>query len=175
MRYVPLDLFLDGSPACKPASVLWPAWCCKAVFADQHYPRLCIASLFLLCRHIMSTRWNGGGIHWRFLLMISPSSIQSARVRRVTREGGIHAIQSGKNPSGCAPFDQPFHIVLNLAVGGQWPGNPNCYTTFPQTMFIQWIKAWSLWLLRMWKPYMRTPLSWFDSSHFHRANLLSHG
>ena len=24
-----------------------------------------------------------------------------------------------------APFDQPFYIILNLAVGGSWPGNPD--------------------------------------------------
>lgn len=29
-----------------------------------------------------------------------------------------------------APFDQPFYIVLNLAVGGSWVGNPNDETSF---------------------------------------------
>ena len=24
-----------------------------------------------------------------------------------------------------APFDQPFYLILNLAVGGNWPGNPD--------------------------------------------------
>ncbi len=29
-----------------------------------------------------------------------------------------------------APFDQPFYMILNLAVGGDWPGNPDETTTF---------------------------------------------
>jgi len=30
-----------------------------------------------------------------------------------------------------APFDQPFHLLLNVAVGGNWPGYPDARTTFP--------------------------------------------
>lgn len=29
-----------------------------------------------------------------------------------------------------APYDQPFYIILNLAVGGTWPGNPDDTTAF---------------------------------------------
>ncbi len=29
-----------------------------------------------------------------------------------------------------APFDQPFHVILNVAVGGDWPGDPDETTTF---------------------------------------------
>ena len=46
--------------------------------------------------------------------------------------------------SACGPFDRPFHIILNLAVGGEWPGEPNCFTVFPQTMTVQSIHVWSL-------------------------------
>ena len=33
-----------------------------------------------------------------------------------------------------APFDQPFHILLNVAVGGSFPGSPDGTTPFPVTM-----------------------------------------
>lgn len=33
-------------------------------------------------------------------------------------------------PTYPAPFDQPFYIILNLAVGGSWVGNPNDETSF---------------------------------------------
>lgn len=35
-----------------------------------------------------------------------------------------------------APFDQPFYIILNLAVGGSWVGNPNETTNFDNNPFV---------------------------------------
>lgn len=35
-----------------------------------------------------------------------------------------------------APFDQPFYIILNLAVGGSWVGNPNETTNFKNNPFV---------------------------------------
>ena len=35
-----------------------------------------------------------------------------------------------------APFDQPFYIILNLAVGGSWVGNPNEKTNFDNNPFV---------------------------------------
>ena len=39
-------------------------------------------------------------------------------------------------------FDQPFFIILNVAVGGQWPGAPDSTTVFPQTMKVDWVRAY---------------------------------
>jgi hypothetical protein len=33
-------------------------------------------------------------------------------------------------------FDHPFFILLNSAVGGDWPGNPDGSTVFPQEMLV---------------------------------------
>jgi len=41
-----------------------------------------------------------------------------------------------------APFDQRFHIILNVAVGGNWPGNPDNTTTFPQTMLVDYVRVY---------------------------------
>lgn len=38
-----------------------------------------------------------------------------------------------------APFDQRFHIILNVAVGGNFPGNPTNETTFPKEMIIDYV------------------------------------
>ena len=35
-----------------------------------------------------------------------------------------------------APFDQPFYIILNLAVGGSWVGNPNDETSFENNPYV---------------------------------------
>lgn len=41
-----------------------------------------------------------------------------------------------------APFDQRFHILLNVAVGGTWPGNPDSTTVFPQTMQVDYVRVY---------------------------------
>lgn len=39
-------------------------------------------------------------------------------------------------------FDRQFILVVNLAVGGEWPGPPDAKTKFPQSMQIDWIRVW---------------------------------
>ena len=39
-------------------------------------------------------------------------------------------------------FNKPFHLALNLAVGGSWPGPPNGFTTFPATMLVDWVRVY---------------------------------
>ena len=41
-----------------------------------------------------------------------------------------------------APFDQPFHLILNLAVGGAWPGPPDASTVFPQRMTVDYVRVY---------------------------------
>lgn len=40
-----------------------------------------------------------------------------------------------------APFDQRFHLLLNVAVGGNWPGNPDNTTVFPQHMVVDYVRV----------------------------------
>jgi beta-glucanase (GH16 family) len=37
----------------------------------------------------------------------------------------------------------PFYLLLNVAVGGQWPGSPDASTVFPQTMMVDYIRVYS--------------------------------
>lgn len=39
-------------------------------------------------------------------------------------------------------FDQPFYIILNVAVGGWFPGPPSPNTVFPQTMLVDWVRIY---------------------------------
>ena len=41
-----------------------------------------------------------------------------------------------------APFDQRFHLLLNLAVGGDLPGPPDGTTTFPQELVVDWVRVY---------------------------------
>lgn len=40
------------------------------------------------------------------------------------------------------PFDQDFHMLLNIAVGGNLPGNPGANTPFPQTMEVDYVRVY---------------------------------
>jgi beta-glucanase (GH16 family) len=40
------------------------------------------------------------------------------------------------------PFNDKFHLIMNIAVGGNWPGNPNSSTEFPQTMSIDYVRVY---------------------------------
>ncbi len=44
----------------------------------------------------------------------------------------------GKFP---APFDQTFHLLINLAVGGGFVGNPNAATVFPQKLEVDFVRV----------------------------------
>ena len=39
-------------------------------------------------------------------------------------------------------FDHPFFIILNLAVGGGWPGFPDSSTIFPQQLLVDYIRVY---------------------------------
>jgi beta-glucanase (GH16 family) len=39
-------------------------------------------------------------------------------------------------------FDHPFFILLNVAVGGDWPGPPDANTQFPQTMLVDYVRVY---------------------------------
>jgi len=43
-----------------------------------------------------------------------------------------------------APFNQRFHLLMNVAVGGNWPGYPDHTTQFPQKMFIDYVRVYQL-------------------------------
>lgn len=40
-------------------------------------------------------------------------------------------------------FHKDFFIILNLAVGGNWPGDPDGTTVFPQNMQVDWVRVYS--------------------------------
>ncbi len=40
------------------------------------------------------------------------------------------------------PFDQKFHMLLNVAVGGNWPGPPDENTKFPKYMFVDYVRVY---------------------------------
>ena len=41
-----------------------------------------------------------------------------------------------------APFHKPFYFLINLAVGGDWPGTPSTETVFPKEMRVDYLRVY---------------------------------
>jgi beta-glucanase (GH16 family) len=53
-----------------------------------------------------------------------------------------------KTPANLPPgkpwvFDHPFFVILNLAIGGGWPGSPEESTVFPQRLLVDYVRVYS--------------------------------
>jgi beta-glucanase (GH16 family) len=52
-------------------------------------------------------------------------------------------VRPGDLPAGTHwVYNHPFFLLLNLAVGGNWPGNPDNTTRFPQMLVADWVRVW---------------------------------
>jgi beta-glucanase (GH16 family) len=57
----------------------------------------------------------------------------------------FHTVSPGSIPKGARwVFDRPFFLLLNLAVGGLWPGYPDDSTPFPAVLEVDWIRVYQL-------------------------------
>lgn len=45
-------------------------------------------------------------------------------------------------PAGLSEFHQEFFFLLNVAVGGDWPGSPDPNTVFPQKMYVDYVRVY---------------------------------
>jgi beta-glucanase (GH16 family) len=60
-------------------------------------------------------------------------------------DGQLYATQSSSSiPAGSRwVFDHKFFMLLNVAVGGNWPGPPNASTQFPQSMLVDYVRVYA--------------------------------
>jgi beta-glucanase (GH16 family) len=52
--------------------------------------------------------------------------------------------QDRLGPGSAWPFGQPFFVLLNVAVGGNFVGAPDATTVFPQTMVVDYVRYYQL-------------------------------
>jgi beta-glucanase (GH16 family) len=76
--------------------------------------------------HTYAIEWNASSIKW-FL-----DGVQ------------FHEANILNNINGTDEFHRPFFFLLNLAVGGNWPGNPNGTTPFPARYQIDYVRVYQL-------------------------------
>lgn len=73
--------------------------------------------------HVYAVEWEADSIRWY---------VDDARYATLTPQG----------VPGPWVFDHPFFIILNVAVGGGWPGSPDSTTSFPQTMLVDYVRVY---------------------------------
>ncbi|NRA47073.1 MAG: family 16 glycosylhydrolase [Oligoflexales bacterium] len=76
--------------------------------------------------HTYSIEWEESEIRWYI------DGYQYASQREWSTPGGDFP----------APFDQEFHLLINLAIGGNFPGSPNSETQFPQELKIDYVRVY---------------------------------
>ena len=74
--------------------------------------------------HIFSLEWAADTIRW---------FVDDIQYHEVTSDS-LHP---------WLPFQEDFHLILNVAVGGNLPGFPDETTVLPQTMEVDWIRVYS--------------------------------
>ncbi len=73
--------------------------------------------------HVYSLVWNKNEIIWY---------LDNVQFQKFTKTG-----------SETYPFNDPFFFIMNVAVGGNWPGSPDGTTTFPQTMVVDYLRVFN--------------------------------
>lgn len=61
-------------------------------------------------------------------------------------DGTLFAVRNSWSSTGGAfpaPFDKPFYVLFNVAVGGNYPGSPTAATVFPVTMEVDYVRVYS--------------------------------
>lgn len=73
--------------------------------------------------HLFSIDWDENGIAWKL-------------------DGKIfHYCNRTAAGSYPYPFDSNFFFIFNVAVGGNWPGNPDANTIFPKRMVVDYVRV----------------------------------
>lgn len=73
--------------------------------------------------HVFAVEWERGEIRWY-------------------RDGTLYHTARPELVKGDWVFEHPFFVLLNLAVGGQWPGNPDSTTVLPQQMLVDYVRVY---------------------------------
>ena len=85
--------------------------------------------------HVYAIEWEEGEVRW-YVDDIHFATQRSDGWFTQTADG---TVIGGEDP---APFDQAFHLILNVAVGGAWPGPPDEKTVFPQEMLVDYVHVY---------------------------------
>ena len=90
--------------------------------------------------HTYSIEWEEGEIRWYIDNVHFATHKQEGWYSQYMQDGQLVNGEKG------APFNQKFHLLLNVAVGGSWSANANDggidSSAFPQTMSIDYVRVY---------------------------------
>lgn len=86
--------------------------------------------------HTYAIEWSQREIRWYVDDVHYATQKSSGWYSQVMGADGYH-----ENVPGDAPFDQRFHLLMNVTVGGNWPGAPDDKTAFPVEMQIDHVRV----------------------------------
>jgi len=92
--------------------------------------------------HIYALEWEPGEMRW-FVdgRQYAAQSFWWSSGKTDGRQGTKPTKEADLNPWP-APFDRPFYIVMNVAVGGKFLGKPDATTVFPAEMVVDYVRAY---------------------------------
>jgi beta-glucanase (GH16 family) len=92
--------------------------------------------------HVYALEWEPGEIRWLYDgHEYGKQSFWWSSSRTDGAQGVAPAAEADLNPWP-APFDQPFYLVMNVAVGGKFLGNPDKTTKFPAEMVVDYVRVY---------------------------------
>jgi beta-glucanase (GH16 family) len=92
--------------------------------------------------HVYAVEWEPGEIRWYFdgVHWATQGFWWSCSK---TRDGqGLAPRRASDINPWPAPFDHPFYLLMNVAVGGNFPGVPNAQTQFPATLVVDYVRVY---------------------------------
>lgn len=84
--------------------------------------------------HTYAIEWEPGEIRWYV----------DGKLYQTQNNWYSQGVNSADKYAFPAPFDQNFYIIMNLAVGGNYDGEPNENTLFPSTMQVDYVRIYEL-------------------------------
>jgi len=92
--------------------------------------------------HVYAVEWEPGEIRWSVDgKEYAAQSFWWSSGKTDAGKGTNPAKEADLNPWP-APFDQAFHLVMNVAVGGKFLGKPDKTTVFPLEMLIDYVRVY---------------------------------
>ncbi len=92
--------------------------------------------------HDYAVEWDPGEIRWLVDNQVFATKNFWWSASATDDKGGVRPKSDKDLNPWPAPFDQPFHLVMNVAVGGKFGGNPDKTTVFPVEMVVDHVRVY---------------------------------